>query len=144
MGMIQYTVAKSLKDIDESAKLALEHHLYVEGWRFYNWLRGSHRIKCIVLCFVDQVPIGIGITYDESSPDTGVYVDSNYRKQGIGTEILRLLSAQKNRISCSEGVVGSKDFFIKCRKRGILFTAPYLKEAEFDLDEEPEWVEEFV
>ena len=120
----KYSLSRDATSIEVAISIIKEAHLYVNGWRFWDWMETPYSIRCIVLCHVNGEAVGAGIIYNEvweRAPNAGVYIHPSYRENGIGKEILRKLEQQEIALRTRCGVCGSANFFWKCKREGIQF-----------------------
>jgi GNAT superfamily N-acetyltransferase len=120
----KYSVSRNAASIEAAIAIIKEAHLYVDGWRFWDWMETPSNIRYIVLCHMNGEAVGAGIIYAEvweCQPNAGVFVHPSYRKNGIGKEILRKLEQQEISLRTNYGEYGSLDFFRKCQNDGIKF-----------------------
>ena len=105
-------------------KKCLENHLYVKGYSFYEWFTSPELIETMVIATVKKKIIGVSVKIkgktSEYGYNSGVYVKNTHRHRGIGTKLIREL-AKRETLYTSSGNIGTNDFYMKCKKRGIFF-----------------------
>jgi hypothetical protein len=116
-----YNVVNSTPQIKRAANLIRKYKLYIPSWLMSTWIEYPEDIKRIVICRSNKTPVGAGIImkdlFMDSVPTVAIYIKVEYRRMGIGTDImLRLLKNNKDKVRVACGVKGSQEFFKKCGK----------------------------
>lgn len=105
----------------ESARIALDNHLYVDGWMMH----GHYEIilngdfdkinKDILVMFRGEIPIGCALI--GTSRQVSIYITPKYRKKGYASKlinfILRKNGMKKNEVFAGFGSSDSPSFFRK-------------------------------
>jgi GNAT superfamily N-acetyltransferase len=114
--MITYKIANTFEERIQFCQLALSNRLYVAGWTLRNLLLAvvskdtdpSDINVEIALAFDGGQPVGISF---KNLKVIQCYVSPKYRKQGIGSELVQLLSCPYSYAYL--GLDFSKDFWAK-------------------------------
>ena len=109
----QIVKSKDDQHAQELAKLAINHHLYIDGWTLINILQDviSHPTRfTIAMSLVNQIPVGICVMEDFTYVST--FVLPNFRRQGIGTNLFTTLHVD-SMCECVIGEPQSRHLFEK-------------------------------
>ena len=112
--------------IEKAIRIFRKYHLHLPGGLMKIWARHKHNIKTFVIVTYKNTPIGAGILNDIAfstySINTGIFVKDKYRRQGIGTEILKRLQTPKNPCNVGTGLSASIPFYTKHKTKFKLNT----------------------
>lgn len=89
--MIEYLVKNEPKEVEEYCQLAADNDLYVPGWTLFDWYLTEGWVKCISLA-KDSVFGYVGAAALSKENDVSVFVKTDFRRKGIGTNLLALLT----------------------------------------------------
>lgn len=112
--MITFVKAKNENQVVKQASLGLQNRLYVRGWSLKQSLEQckispSEFLSC--LAFASDVPVGIAIA-DKINGKVSVYVRNIYRRQKIGTRLVKyLLDEKTDGFVGFYGILGSERFW---------------------------------
>lgn len=116
--MIRYECAKG-KDIYQLALLARSHRLYVPGWALSSIYAGyiefaeeTNENDIMVLAYINGVPIGAAV-YMHIGTEVMVFVRRKWRRRGIGTHLIKLVSEGHNWFNYGYGSQESEKFWSK-------------------------------
>lgn len=105
---------------NKAAQIALDNRLYVDGWlmkTFYERIiNGNVMNYSISVAVVDGVIVGAA-TLSGLKKMVSVFVKDDYRKKGIGSNLLDSVLAKKgfdkSDVFAGQGILGSHEFFFK-------------------------------
>jgi GNAT superfamily N-acetyltransferase len=112
--MIRYEVYSG-KDVIEIATTALQERLYHHpDWSLKQTLKVILKFGNIMRCTIAAAFDGetlIGICYNDKYLEVETYVRPNYRRKGIGSELLKLVYVDGT--TFNYGIEGSLEFYLK-------------------------------
>ena len=124
----KYETARSFKKIVKFSNIILKNNLHINGL-MKTWAKESQLgyVKAVTIVTYENVPIAAGIRYcpPEGSPyvfNTGIYVRFKYRRNGIGSNILRRLRLPNINYIVGNGNWASVPFFIKNKSKNEQLT----------------------
>ena len=90
---LKFSLYKKPDDIIEAARIALKNRLYVSGWQLFNWFQTAKfyptDVEGIVLAFREEIPVAVLFAYRDQT--SGVFVRKCERRQGIGTDMVKVI-----------------------------------------------------
>ena len=117
MNTIVYKI-KQGKDIVEYVRLASSYRLFVPGWMlsfiYREWVQEPEVIlpnDKIVLAFDSHKPIGAAVCCNQYKPEVMLFVRKAYRRQGIGTKMVKMITHDLERFEYGYGNIGSLKFW---------------------------------
>lgn len=109
----QIVKSKDNQHAQELAKLAIDHHLYIDGWSLREILKDviAHpKLFTIAMSFHDDIPVGVCVMEEFTYVSTFVHPD--FRQQGIGTDLFTSLQVD-SMCECVIGEPQSRHLFKK-------------------------------
>ena len=120
--LLRFTTVRTPDRIAKAAKILRKHHLYLNGGEMFRWT-DYYNIYCIkaftIVTYQDE-PIAAGIRYITQwriDVNTGIFVKAAYRRQGIGSEVLKRLKLPNVKFTVGEGLTASVPFYSKHQRR---------------------------
>lgn len=118
----------SLETLQEFAKAALSHELFVPGWTLSHDLACLSSKNCLVsrsklvLAFEENTPVGVLVFIPERIPtqfySLSMFVDYGYRRKRIGSRLFKELEnasslEERTLFKARAGIIGSGTFWKK-------------------------------
>jgi len=111
--LLQFETAKTPKKIEKFANMVIKHKLHLDGGLMSSWAKSYSCIKAITIVKRNGKPIAAGIRINSIFLNTGIFVKPNYRRQGIGSNILQRLKLPELKFCVGSGANGSVEFYEK-------------------------------
>jgi GNAT superfamily N-acetyltransferase len=112
-------------------------HCATSGSALHGWYLKPTKIKKVVVCKADGVIVGAAVLMKREDKafrtNIGVYVKRDFRRQGIGTELIRRLSPRNTRttkLMWNYGIAGSERFYREVASRLPTMQIFYAREKD--------------
>jgi GNAT superfamily N-acetyltransferase len=100
--------------IPKLCKLAIDNHLYVDGWQMILWLHKPLFLRMICLAYEDGVPVGVAVLTKSNDLNFGVFVKELHRRKGYGTLLYKKIESKFKTIHHADWL--SQEFFASVHK----------------------------
>lgn len=84
--------------IKRMCKLGLENDIFHPNGMMQCWMEEPQKFHAMSIAYHQSMPIGIAILRKQKCPETGVniaiYIETRYRRHGIGSGLVRKLKAR--------------------------------------------------
>ena len=101
---ISIKISSSVKQSIVLAKVAMKNKLYIDDWKFIEWLDmiiDEELLADIGILFYDEIPIALSILLNQNDDiwtkgHIGFFVKEEYRRQGIATLLSKEMLKNRN------------------------------------------------
>ena len=123
---LKFETGRTPTKIAKFADIIRTNRLYLNGGLMYCWIDNNnniHNVKSISIGWYEEIPIAAGIRFYPEwanalyTVNTGIFVKPEYRRQGIGTEILKRIKVSKIQFVVGRGIYASVPFYNKYKTK---------------------------
>ena len=99
---IKIRTSTYLPTIRKYSNIAIKNYLWAQWGMMVEWFEHPREIAAIALAYTngDHLPIGAAVllNYEDSDYNFGVFVDQSWRRNGVGTNLVKAIQKRDSRM----------------------------------------------